>query len=232
VAGRDKRAATPSSAKNFIKAMRGFFQWCIDAGLIKTDPTADVKVVIPRTEGFQIWTDEDITVFRAKWPYGTRERVAFEVLYGTGLRRSDAVKIGRPHLKDGVIRVTTEKTKERVAVVVSPEFLTAVQAPVCGELTFIADFEPFIQINDLSKRLGNFCLLIHIGFLARRPNLKQEIHSMSKAIKTLITTPCALTISDLRVLENNERSVSDSERAATMLEGIKGKRLTYRIPNC
>jgi hypothetical protein len=56
--------------------------------------------------------------------------VAFEVPYATGLRRGDADRVGRPHLRDGVIRITTEKTGERVAV--------AGRAGPCGELTLIA----------------------------------------------------------------------------------------------
>lgn len=95
-------------------------------------------MVKAKTEGFAIWTDEDIAAFRRRWPLGTRERVAFEVLFATGLRRGDAVRVGRPHLKDGVIRINTEKTSERVAIAVTEELLEAIAAGPIGELTFIA----------------------------------------------------------------------------------------------
>jgi len=53
------------------------------------------------------------------------------------LRRGDAVRVGRPHVRDGVIRFTTEKTGERVAVPVSDPLAEALAAGPCGDLTFI-----------------------------------------------------------------------------------------------
>ena len=64
----------------------------------------------------------------ATWVEFVRERVAFEVLRATGLRRGDAVKVGRPHLRDGVIRINTEKTGERVAIAATDELLKAIAA--------------------------------------------------------------------------------------------------------
>ena len=45
----------------------------------------------PKTEGFQVWSDEDIAAYEACWPIGTRQRVWLDVLVYTGLRRGDAV---------------------------------------------------------------------------------------------------------------------------------------------
>lgn len=138
IAGRDKRGDRPAAARHFVESLRGFFLWCVDAGLLKADPTQGVKVAKSRTEGFAVWTDDDMTAYRARWKLGTRERVAFEVLFGTGLRRGDAARVGRPHIRDGVIRITTEKTGDRVAVAVSDELERALSAGPLGELTFIA----------------------------------------------------------------------------------------------
>ena len=136
-AGRDKRAATPAAAKHFVAAMRGLFRWLVESGLVADDPTTGVAVVRAKTEGFPVWDEQDEARFRARWALGTRERVAFEVLRGTGLRRGDAVRVGRPHVRDGVIRIATEKTGERVAVVVSAVLAEAIAAGPCGDLTFI-----------------------------------------------------------------------------------------------
>jgi integrase len=138
VAGRDKRGDHPNSARHFVQALRGLFEWALDARLVRVDPTAGVKLVRPKTEGFAVWTDDDVMAFRRRWHLGTRERVAFEVLRATGLRRGDAVKVGHPHLRDGVIRINTEKTGERVAIAVTDDLLDAIAAGPCGELTFIA----------------------------------------------------------------------------------------------
>lgn len=137
-AGRDKRADRPAAARHFVEALRGLFQWMLEAGIVLADPTEGVKVVKPKSDGFAVWTEDDVAAFRARWPLGTRERVAFDVLRETGLRRGDAVRVGRPHVRDGVIRLATEKTGERVAVVVSQTLRETLAAGPCGELTFIA----------------------------------------------------------------------------------------------
>ena len=37
-----------------------------------------------RSEGFHTWTDDEIEVFRAKFPTGTKARLALEIFLGTG----------------------------------------------------------------------------------------------------------------------------------------------------
>jgi integrase len=137
-AGRDRRAATPAAAEMFVKSMRSFFAWALEAGLVSSNPTDGVKVIASSTGGFAPWTDDDVAAYRARWPLGTRQRVAFEVLRETGLRRGDAVRIGFPHVRDGVIRLATEKTGERVSIPVSDVLAAAIEAGPVGQMTFIA----------------------------------------------------------------------------------------------
>ena len=46
-----------------------------------------------------------------RWPIGTRQRVWLDVLIYTGLRRGDAVRFGRQHVRDGIATIKTEKTR-------------------------------------------------------------------------------------------------------------------------
>jgi integrase len=135
--GRDRRAETPAAARHFVMTMRGLFKRAVDQELVRTDATADVKTAMPKVEGFEVWTAEDIAAFEHRWPIGTRERVAFDVLLYTGLRRGDAVRVGRPHVRQGAIRLKTEKTGEWVMIVICPELQRTLDAGSC-ELTFIA----------------------------------------------------------------------------------------------
>jgi integrase len=91
IEGREKRKATPHQANNFIKSMRGLFRWAVDVEIAKVDPTRDVKLLNVRTDGFHVWTDDEVARFEARWPVGTRESLAFDLLLYTGLRRGDAV---------------------------------------------------------------------------------------------------------------------------------------------
>jgi hypothetical protein len=137
VAGRDKRADRPAASGMFIKAMRGLFQWLLDAEHIKVDPTLGVKLVETRTDGFEAWTIDDLAAYRAHWPLGTRQRVAVEVIFAGGFRRGDAVRVGRQHVRGGVIRLDTEKTGERVIVSVSDELDVALKAGPTCDFAFI-----------------------------------------------------------------------------------------------
>ncbi len=127
-AGRDKRAKTPAQANNFLKAMRDLFQWGYEAQLIKTDPTQGVKGVPVKSEGFHVWTEDEIGRFEETWPIGTRERLALAILLYTGLRRGDAARLGRQHARDGVIPMRTEKTNTQVAIPILPELKTVFNA--------------------------------------------------------------------------------------------------------
>src|SRR5262249_17308941 len=103
VAGRDRRAGTPAAAKHFIQTMRGLFGWAVEAQLITVDPTAGVKR--PKQKkigGFPIWTAEEVERYEQRWSVGTKERVWLDVLLYTGLRRGDAVTLGKQHVRNGV----------------------------------------------------------------------------------------------------------------------------------
>jgi integrase len=136
---RDARRATPAQARHFIVAMRGLFRWAADAGHVAADPTTGVKSP-KRSEGpgFAIWTEDEIAAFEARWPIGTRPRVAFDLLRYTGLRRGDAVRVGRPHVSDCVISIRTEKTGIWVTLPILPALAATLEAGPVGDLTFIA----------------------------------------------------------------------------------------------
>lgn len=138
LAGRQTRATTPSQARNFLDAMRSVFRWALDAELVDVDPTANVKnPPRPKTGGFAVWTDEDVKAYEARWPVGSKERVWLAVLLNTGLRRGDAVVVGRQHIKDGLIALKTEKTGQTVYIPVFADLEHAVSTGPTGDLTFI-----------------------------------------------------------------------------------------------
>lgn len=144
VAGLDRRRSTPAQARHYLDTLRGLFTWATVAGLVTADPTTGVKAPkaartpLDGEDGHPTWTAEDVARFEARWPLGTRARVAFDVLRYTGLRRGDAARLGRPHVTDGVLRIRTEKTGEWVALRVGPALLASLAAGPTGELTFIA----------------------------------------------------------------------------------------------
>jgi integrase len=137
-AGRDRRAATPSQARHFLDAMRGLFRWAVEAKLAKVDPTAGVSdPPRPNGDGFPTWAQDDIATYEACWPIGTRERVWLDVLIYTGLRRGDAVRLGRQHIRSEVATLKTEKTGTMVTLPILPVLAKTLAAGPCGDLTYI-----------------------------------------------------------------------------------------------
>jgi integrase len=140
VAGRDRRAETPAQSRHFLDAMRGLFRWALDAGHVKVDPTTGVKnPARPKGGGFPVWTEDDVARYEGQWPPSTKERVWLDVLLYTGLRRGDAVKLGRQHVREGVATIRTEKSQGGITVTIPilPPLAATLEAGPCGELAFI-----------------------------------------------------------------------------------------------
>jgi integrase len=140
VAGIERRSKTPSQARNFLDAMRGLFEWAVGAEFVSADPTAGVKAPPrPRTDGFVAWTEEHVAAYQARWPLGTRQRVWLDVLLYSGLRRGDAVRYGRQHIRNGVGRIKTEKSGFTVTAIVPvlPVLQRTLDVGPVGDLTFI-----------------------------------------------------------------------------------------------
>jgi integrase len=120
--------------------MRGLFAWAVEAGLVKHNPTDGVKdPKRPRTGGFPVWSEDDVERYCKRWPLGTKERVWLDVLLYTGLRRGDAVRLGRQHVRDGIAILRTEKSQGEITVSIPilPVLARTLAAGPCGELAFI-----------------------------------------------------------------------------------------------
>ena len=135
---REARKATPAMANAHLKAVRGLFKWALDAGHVKENPAAFVAPIALKSDGHHSWTDDEVARFEARWPLGTRERLAFDVLLFTGLRRGDAVRLGRQHVRDGDFRIRAEKNGVEIVAPMLAPVLRSIEAAPTGDLTFIA----------------------------------------------------------------------------------------------
>lgn len=147
-AGIDRRRDRPWAVRNFFKSLSGLLRWAAEAGVIEHDPTAGMKLPPPpRTTGFPTWTDADVRLYEEKWPVGTRQRVALDVLLYTGLRRGDAARVGPGHVIDGEICIETEKTGTEVTIPLLDCLKASIEAAPKGKRTFICreDGEPYTK---------------------------------------------------------------------------------------
>src|SRR5580700_5323113 len=119
--------------------------------MVKSDPTLGVEnPPRPKGAGFIPWTEEHVAACEKRWPVGTRQRVWLDVLLYTGLRRGDAVTLGRQHVRDGVASLKTEKTDTEVTLPILPVLAATLAAGPCGDLHFI------INANDKPLKKGSF----------------------------------------------------------------------------
>jgi len=159
--GKERRAHTPAQTRNFLDAMRGLFRWAKGAGLVKVDPTAGVHNPRRKTSvGFIPWTEEHVATYEARWPIGARQRVWLDVLLYTGLRRGDAVRLGRQHIRNGVATIKMEKSgfTVEVSLPILPVLAETLAAGPCGDLAFIcgARGEPLTK-ESFGNEFRNAC---------------------------------------------------------------------------
>lgn len=130
--------ASPARKEYAKLPMVGTLQ--IEAEHVAIDPAAGVKNPKRRKgAGFPAWTEEDAAAYDKRWPIGTEERVWRDVLFYTGLRRGDAVKLGRQHVRNGIATLRTEKSQGEITVCIPilPILQRTLDAGPTGELAFI-----------------------------------------------------------------------------------------------
>jgi integrase len=85
-------------------------QHAVQEGIRQDDPTRGIKAIKVKSSGIHSWSEDEIAQFEAKYPVGTKERLALALLLGTGQRVSDVVAMGRQHIRGGFIHVRQVKT--------------------------------------------------------------------------------------------------------------------------
>tara|TARA_R110002020_G_scaffold37923_1_gene114491 strand:- start:31 stop:1026 length:996 start_codon:yes stop_codon:yes gene_type:complete len=106
------------AANNRLRVWRGLCAWAKSAYDLSTDPSDGLtRKKVAKSDGHVPWEAGDVEKFRARWPIGTAERLAFELIFWTGARVSDAVRMGEGNVdRDGWLSFRQEKTGGEVAV--------------------------------------------------------------------------------------------------------------------
>jgi integrase len=104
------------AARHWLKAIRALMKYAVEIGLRHDNPAGGVKLPSLKTDGYHAWTEAEIDQFQAHHRAGTRARLALTLLLHTGQRRSDVVRMGRQHVRDGVLHVRQQKTGTELAI--------------------------------------------------------------------------------------------------------------------
>lgn len=131
------KAETPDAANRLLRLMRTLMAHAIDLGWRRDDPTATVKKLRHKTDGFTTWEEDHIEAFLSHYRQGTRAHLALSLLLYTGQRRSDVVRMGRQHVRNGVLSIVQQKTGQEVTIPLHPELKATLDALPRDNLTFI-----------------------------------------------------------------------------------------------
>lgn len=237
----DKRKATPFLAANFLKAMRGLFAWALTRGHVDTDPTSGVKAPTVKTEGFPAWTVEDARAYCARWPIGTRERLAFEMLLHSGLRRSDMHIAGRQHLTGNVLTIRPHKSRKSgvtVTIELPQALIDIIDQTPTGALHFI--------VGEKGKPYTAEAFSNWFRDACRAAGVSKSAHGVRKLSATLSANAGA-TVHDMMAqygwttfrqaeiytkgAERVALGIKNSKRLAEQIEAAKIPHLNPKIPH-
>ena len=138
---RDDRADTPEAANGVVKALRQIFNFAVEYEFADRNPARDVPYIRSASDGFHSWTMEEVAKFEQHHALGSKARLALALLLYTGQRRSDVVRLGPQHIKDGWLTLTQKKNRSRKPVTLSipvlPELEAVIDATPTGNLAFL-----------------------------------------------------------------------------------------------
>ena len=135
----DRKADTPAVANKWRTALKVLFGWAAEAGHLTGNPTTTIKKIAAKGAGWHAWTEEEVGRYEAVHPIGTKARLALALLLYTGQRREDIVHLGKQHIKDGVLRLTQNKNRER--------------RPVTLEIPVLPELQRIIAATQLEQQM-------------------------------------------------------------------------------
>ena len=205
------------SQARVLSSLRSFFDWLVIEGVLKENPCD--RVDSPKMGRYlpNVLSEEEVTavidsVDVSSWQ-GLRDRAILEVLYGCGLRVSEAVglRISCLYLKEGFVRVVGKGNKERLvpvgdmAVAAIEEYLGARRVPAD------ADSSDILFLNRFGRSLSRVSMFTMVKNQALAAGVSKEIspHTFRHSFATHLLEHGA----DLRVVQEmlGHESISTTE---------------------
>jgi len=108
------------STARLLSSLRSYFDWCVEEGEVKENPCD--RVDAPKLGKYlpAVLSLQEVTAILEsvdlKTPFGKRDRAILEVLYGCGLRVSEAanLRISHVYLDEGFVNVIGKGDKQRL----------------------------------------------------------------------------------------------------------------------
>jgi integrase len=117
------------AVRNWLTAIRELMRYAVDMGLRVDDPTDGYKPGKAKArsdenddeeDGWRTWPEELIAQYETHHAIGTKARLAEALLIFTAQRRSDIVRMGPQHIKNGRLTIKQQKTGTVVSIPIDP----------------------------------------------------------------------------------------------------------------
>ena len=167
---RNPKQDYPAAANNHVRALSVVFSWAIEEDLADTNPCRDVsRLKLTNPDGWHTWTPEEVEQYAAHHPIGSKAYKALAIGLFSGVRRSDAVQLGkqmeRPGDEDaphGYLHFTEAKNRARKPkhreIPIIAELRAALDACPSGHLNYLVTeySKPFTPAG-FGNRFGKWC---------------------------------------------------------------------------
>ncbi|MCM8784065.1 MAG: site-specific tyrosine recombinase XerD [Candidatus Omnitrophica bacterium] len=203
---RREKGINPSSIARELVALKMFFRFLAQEGIIRDDPTAVLET--PRLwkrlpESLSVAEVEKVlNSVRTNTPIGFRDKTCLELLYATGMRVSEVadLRISDINLEGGFVRCKGKGEKERIvpvgktAIRYLRNYLLEIRPKMIKK-----NSEPFLFLSHLGKKISRQSIWKMIKKYVLRAGIKKKVgpHTLRHSFATHLLERGA----DLRVVQ-------------------------------
>lgn len=205
ITARNAEGLSGRSQARLLSSLRSFFSWCMDQGDTDVNPCDRIDSPklgrhLPEVLSVQEVTDL-IESVAPSTPTGRRDRAILEVLYGCGLRVSEAssLKISNVYMKEGFVNIIGKGDKQRLVPLgemareAISNYLPDRPEPAARQ------WEDFLFLSKMGKPLSRVSIFNLVKKQAMAAGIRKEIspHTLRHSFATHLIENGA----DLRVVQ-------------------------------
>ena len=135
-----EKAGKPAAQRNLLRVLRGLLAFCVQERMRKDNPALGIKLRSRKTEGYHSWTEDEIQQFEQRHPIGSKPRLALALLLYAAVRKTDAVALGPPNVRNGWLHFKQSKTGGQLEIPVAPPLAEIIaKTATVGVKTFLVN---------------------------------------------------------------------------------------------
>ncbi|NOZ05049.1 MAG: tyrosine-type recombinase/integrase [Chloroflexi bacterium] len=179
---RDRQALKPSTVARRVVAIRSFFQYLKEQGVVEEDPCDELRHPGPPISPPRVLSEEEVqqllhqTTLNSS-PKGLRDRAMLEVLLATGMRVSQltALKMGDVDIASGTLRLL-DGQEERI-LLMSAQAIQALRDYLeRGRIQFLRDLSTAaLFVNYNGRRLSRQGVWLIIKQYVKKANIPGNV---------------------------------------------------------